>query len=830
MTLERMNDELKKEIWKILDSLRGYISRDEYHIVLFLSSLQRRKILEDLKNVEPANLKYRLDELLEGTLVDYNEMFEELYNRVYKPIIVNIPLKVLSRLTDGIFVIDEITQNSPFANVFEEILSYFLDMAGKAGTFFSTPNAISEFANSLADITHHSSIYNPFAGLGSFGVLVKESQSYYGQEVNTAAWAIGLLRLFAHQSPAKIRFQNEDSLHHWYPVFEQEPGILEKMISIGAERKRVDLIISSPPFGYKLNDAENVFGQRYYAETLVLDQGLDILSEHGKIVCLVSNGALFRGGTDQRVRKRLIDNDFLEMVISFPGSLLPNTSIPFSIVVVNKKKRHRGYVKFVDAKSFIRREKKSWDFAHRDLLASIHSGKESDFLKLVRNAQIVQADYNFNVNRYFVEANPDGVTVGELGEIFATNAAVENVGHFISRDWLKTDPLNYIIPNNFVSYAQLPDRSRQISESCFLISTTGGALRIGYFKYEGIPYFIPQDIFPFRLNAPFINPDYFVYQLLSENTQKQVRAYAIGSVIPRLSKADFLLLKVDVPSLVDVHASLLHQESILRGARNAYMHVRENEIDLERKFLDFKDNATRDFQSMKHTFRQYLSSLKSNTLGTKKFLEINAGKPISLDMLYSKNLGQDLGTHLKNVDALIESLSNLLEDTPEKGFAEVVNVVEFVTQFQKEFTFDKKFAYLFFIDDLSFKDEESAEVSPNISINRAQFKKVLSNIVSNAIEHGFVGKAEYNIFFSIRAEGKSLILEIKNNGKPLAKGLGLKELTTRGEKTVDSKGTGLGGYDIKTIIEMYDGKLELENNPEDEFPVVYRLKFPLINE
>jgi len=73
-----------------------------------------------------------------------------------------------------------------------------------------------------------------------------------------------------------------------------------------------------------------------------------------------------------------------------------------------------------------------------------------------------------------------------------------------------------------------------------------------------------------------------------------------------------------------------------------------------------------------------------------------------------------------------------------------------------------------------------------------------------------------------------LILEIKNNGKPMAEGFGYKELTTKGEKTIGSNGTGLGGFDIKSIVESYGGGFDLLTDFNDSFPVTYILRFPLI--
>jgi len=827
MAFEFITDELKEQIWKSADLLRGNLAADDYHVFLFLLSLQREGLLSNLGGYDPFERRFKLDEFIEGDLLAHNELFEELYDKVYKQIIENIPVDAFTRITDLIFTID-LAQS--YSGIFDSFLFHFIKLSGKSSSFFQTPNEIAEFAFSLVDVPNDANIYNPFAGLGSFGVLRRGEQQYFGQEIDSKAWAIGLLRLYAYDIMPDGSCSNESSIQNWYPRFEGDYGSLEKLLKTGAHRKEdVDLLISSPPFGYRSPDIEYIFGKKYTAETFVIEQGLEILSDKGKIVCLVSNGRLSSAGYDRDLRQRLIQNDYLEMVISFPGLLLQHTAIPFSIIVINKDKKLKDVVKFVNASSFIIREKRNWTFNYKDLLKDIHANIKNEAIRILPNRRIEEEDFNLGVNRYFIE-DSNGVVIADLGEILATNMPVEKVGRLITGQWLKADPLNYLIPNNFLPYEQLPKFCRQISESCFLIATTGGKMKVGFFKYEGIPFYISSDIFPFRLATQLLTPEYFVYQLLSKSALEQLRAYSSGSAIQRITKSDFLRLKLDIPSIENSQASLLHQELVLKGARNAYIQIREKELDNERQLLGLKEEATRNFQSMKHTFRQYLSSLKSNTLGTKKFLQMNEGKQISLDMLYSKNLGQDLGTHLQNVDALIVSLSNLLEDSLEKGNAEVVNVVEFVSLFQNEFTFENRFKYLFLIDDISFKNDEAPDLQPNISIDKFQFKKVLSNIVSNAVEHGFKGKKEYIIYFTVMIEDKELILEITNNGEPMAEGFGLKQLATRGEKTVDSKGTGLGGYDIKTIIEMYNGKLELENNPEDDFSVTYRIKFPLINE
>jgi len=822
-----MEKAFEQHIHRIFNLLRGSLATDEYHVILFLLTLHREGLLRELEYINPFERRFRLDDLIEGDLIAHNESFEELYDRFYQSILQNIPIDHFSELTHLILQIDP---EESFAEIFDYVLTRILQ-TGNKGTFFITPAPIAAFAISLVEVPKKANIYNPFAGLASFGILKKDQQRYFGQEIFGAAWAIGLLRLYAHDVLPIGSFLNESSIQEWYPRYQGRATTLEKMLSTNAERKKdVDLLISAPPFGYKSPDMEYRFHKKHTAESLVIEQGLDILSAKGKIVCLVSNGRLFSAGTDQALRTRLITEDLLEMVISFPPSLLHNTSIPFSILVINKTKQTPGIVKFIDAASFITREKRNWAFDGPALLKQIQSGQESAVVKLVPNKQIKDQDYNFNVQRYFVERLPESTAVGELGEIFASGVVQEKVGNLITREWLQQDPLDILISNTIVPYSMLSAQNRQITESCFLISTTGGTIRLAYFQYEGIPFYIAPDIFPFRLTAAAVDPGYFALQLLSGEVQNQVRSYSSGSAIQRLAKKDFLNLLLRIPELSSQEDSLLHQQFIVSSSQSTYRRAKEMERNYQRQLTSLKEEATRNFLSMKHTFRQYLSALKSNTLGTKKFLENHDGKTISMDMVYSNKLNQNLGSHLQNVDTLIASLSSLLEEGSGNGTAQSVNLKEFISSFQQEFTFDRKFRYEFSIDELSFRTQDLKIVRPIISIDPQQLKKAFSNIVINALEHGFKGTEDYIILFDLWLEEKELHLEVSNNGEPMAEGFGLTELTTRGEKTLDSQGTGLGGYDLKAILAQYQAQLSLDNNPQDEFPVVYQITFPLISQ
>ena len=130
-------------------------------------------------------------------------------------------------------------------------------------------------------------------------------------------------------------------------------------------------------------------------------------------------------------------------------------------------------------------------------------------------------------------------------------------------------------------------------------------------------------------------------------------------------------------------------------------------------------------------------------------------------------------------------------------------------------------------------DDNSFNISgikvPYLDIDEEDFLSLFSNIVSNAIDHGFKRTKGNKIRteLSYNSINKSCVLEISNNGIPLPENFTFQRLITRGEKTTDSKGTGIGGADIKRLVTAYKGTFELINDSKSLFPVVYKISLPI---
>ena len=109
----------------------------------------------------------------------------------------------------------------------------------------------------------------------------------------------------------------------------------------------------------------------------------------------------------------------------------------------------------------------------------------------------------------------------------------------------------------------------------------------------------------------------------------------------------------------------------------------------------------------------------------------------------------------------------------------------------------------------------------------------MDNISSNACSHGFKGREKEKNIIRIIAEikGQDLIIRVDNNGKPMPVGMTAEKVFTYGDTTEEGSDEhgGLGCYQIKDLMTKFGGEVELELNPEADFPVAYKLVFRDVN-
>jgi type I restriction enzyme M protein len=305
--------------------------------------------------------------------------------------------------------------NDIFGDAYEFLMTMYASNAGKSGGEFFTPQEVSEL---LAEMTvvgkkQVNKVYDPCCGSGSLllkfaKVLGKENvrQGFYGQETNITTYNLCRINMFLHDiNYEKFNIAHGDTLtepKHW----DDEP---------------FDCIVSNPPYSIKwegdanpllINDPRfspaGVLAPKSKADLAFTLHMLSWLSTSGTAAIVEFPGVLYRSGAEQKIRKYLIDNNYIDTVIQLPPDLFFGTTIATCVIVLKKSKKDNATL-FIDASAeFVRvgnKNKLSESNRKKILSAFITRKDEPYFAKLVSNSDIGENDYNIAVSSYVEQEN-----------------------------------------------------------------------------------------------------------------------------------------------------------------------------------------------------------------------------------------------------------------------------------------------------------------------------------------------------------------------------------------------------------------------------------------
>lgn len=305
--------------------------------------------------------------------------------------------------------------NDTFGDAYEFLMTMYASNAGKSGGEFFTPQEVSEL---LANITvvgkkQVNKVYDPACGSGSLllkfaKVLGKENvrQGFYGQEINLSTYNLCRINMFLHDiNYEKFDIAHGDTLQdprHW----DDEP---------------FDCIVSNPPYSIKwdgdanpllINDPRfspaGVLAPKSKADLAFTMHMLSWLSTSGTAAIVEFPGVLYRGGAEQKIRKYLVDNNYVDAVIQLPPDLFFGTTIATCVIVLKKSKKDNSTL-FIDASAEFERggNKNKLTEANRERILNAFIGRKDidHFTRLVPNSDIADNDYNIAVSSYVEQEN-----------------------------------------------------------------------------------------------------------------------------------------------------------------------------------------------------------------------------------------------------------------------------------------------------------------------------------------------------------------------------------------------------------------------------------------
>jgi len=311
-------------------------------------------------------------------------------------------------------------------DAYEYMIANFASDAGKKGGEFFTPSQVSELVASLVKPKENDRIYDPTCGSG--GLLLKAYKKVpsgkvaaYGQELNAQTWALCTMNMFLHGVDDACIWQGDtlfnpmnienDELMKFQVVVANPPFSLDKWDSgflsnagLDAKGKKQEKMTAAMDQWKRFDWGVPPSSKGDYAFVLHMLHSLD--AQNGRMAVVLPHGVLFRGASEGKIRKQLVELNLLDAVIGLPANLFYGTGIPACILVF-KKNRSRDDVLFIDASGEGNYEKGKNQNILRDSdiarIVSTYEAREEKVDKYSYRAtrdEIRENDYNLNIPRY----------------------------------------------------------------------------------------------------------------------------------------------------------------------------------------------------------------------------------------------------------------------------------------------------------------------------------------------------------------------------------------------------------------------------------------------
>lgn len=324
-----------------------------------------------------------------------------------------------------------------FGDAYEYLMTMYASNAGKSGGEFFTPADVSELLTRLGTVGKKeiNKVYDPACGSGSLllkaeKVLGRDAvrNGFFGQEINITTYNLCRINMFLHDIEFdKFDIACEDTLtnpQHW----DDEP---------------FELIVSNPPYSIKWAGDENpllindprfapagVLAPKSKADLAFIMHSLAWLASNGTAAIVCFPGIMYRGGAEQKIRKYLVDNNFIDCIIQLPSNLFFGTSIATCIMVLKKGKTDNK-VLFIDASSecvkVTNNNKLTPENINKIVDTSAQRAEEAHFSHLAEYSEVQENDYNLSVSTY-VEAKDtrEKIDIVKLNAEIAQIVAREN--------------------------------------------------------------------------------------------------------------------------------------------------------------------------------------------------------------------------------------------------------------------------------------------------------------------------------------------------------------------------------------------------------------------
>ncbi|HHT5675132.1 TPA: type I restriction-modification system subunit M [Raoultella ornithinolytica] len=349
---------------------------------------------------------------------------------------------IISAIAKGIAKFS--TSSDILGDAYEYLIGQFAAGSGKKAGEFYTPQQISSILSDIVTLDSQNpttgkkkrldKVFDFACGSGSLLLNVRNKLGahgigkIYGQEKNITTYNLARMNMLLHgmkDSEFEI-FHGDSLLNDWPMLKEANP----------AKKMHFDAVVANPPFSYRWEPNEAMgedFRFKNYglapksaADFAFLLHGFHFLAQEGTMAIVLPHGVLFRGGAEERIRRKLLEDGNIDTVIGLPANLFFSTGIPVCILILKKCKKPDD-VLFINASEYFEKGKRQ-NRLNKEHISKIvdtyqFRKEEERYSRRVPLEEIKDNDYNLNISRYISTAVPEEKI--DLGEVQKTLVNIE---------------------------------------------------------------------------------------------------------------------------------------------------------------------------------------------------------------------------------------------------------------------------------------------------------------------------------------------------------------------------------------------------------------------
>jgi len=339
---------------------------------------------------------------------------------------------IISKIADKISEFS--TDSDTLGDAYEYLIGEFASGSGKKAGEFYTPQQISTILSKIVILDCQDpqmgekkkldKVFDLTCGSGSLLLNVRNQMKktggrigkIYGQEKNITTYNLARMNMLLHgvkDSEFEI-FHGDTLSNDWDILSEQNPS----------KKVEFDAVVANPPFSLRWTPNDTMgddfrfkgygLAPKSAADFAFLLHGFHFLSKEGTMAIVLPHGVLFRGGAEEKIRKKLLQDENIDAVIGLPSNLFFSTGIPVCILVLKKCKKSNDilFINATDEENFEKGKRQNKLLSeHIDTIVNTYKNRDEKdrFSRCVSMKEIEKHDYNLNISRYISTAKPEKI-------------------------------------------------------------------------------------------------------------------------------------------------------------------------------------------------------------------------------------------------------------------------------------------------------------------------------------------------------------------------------------------------------------------------------------